>query len=79
MSDLNERRAAGHGLAAFLLLRQMLADVPAARRRRVAKAALLELESLFPAGPATTAAKRLLVGMLAREWPDSDRAPAAPC
>ncbi len=59
-----------HGLAAWALLRQLLAEIPHEKRRRLVRTAILELEATaggLPSNTQTHAARRLLVGLLARK------------
>ncbi len=57
----------GHGLAAWVLLRQLLAEIPHEKRRRLVRAAILEIEATADKLPTSDAARRLLVGLLARK------------
>jgi hypothetical protein len=59
---------AGYGLTAMLLVKSLLASRPATVRRKAVKRAMDDLDATAPPGLAAAKARRLLVGMLAREW-----------
>jgi len=55
-----------------------MASLPATVRRKAVKRAIDELDTAAPPGLAAEKARRLLVGMLADRWPESDETGAAP-
>jgi hypothetical protein len=61
----DDTRAAADGIAALLLIRSLLASLPATARRKAVKRALDELDAAAPTGLAARKARRLLVGTLA--------------